>query len=288
MKMKIQTVVAPLLIVAAAAIGLYLQLGSENSPEDSSSGDSVVAKIHKNKPRKPESQFRARTGKRASAAQRVREEREKPAILNLAPDEEDLLTEYSKAMLMELQKALDSENFFKVRELVAKMLEIPPDPMFGADGVAAILRRKAVDALGWFGAEGLPMLAAMLGDADPDIAQATFDQFQLALEDISLSDYDRADIIYMASKVLTNVDDLEMLFMEINNMRHSVGAGLLVSICQEGTDAAKGLMPDAIEFFTGEDNLQTVEDVQDWLDENPDGPDDDDLYGGDTSSDDDE
>lgn len=39
-------------------------------------------------------------------------------------------------------------------------------------------------------------------------------------------------------------------------------------------------MPEQIEFFTGEDNLSTVEDVENWLQNNPDGPDDDDLYGG--------
>lgn len=70
------------------------------------------------------------------------------------------------------------------------------------------------------------------------------------------------------------------MFMEINNMRHSVGASLLVEICLNGTETAKALMPEQIEFFTGEDNLVTVEDVEKWLENNPDGPDDDDLYGG--------
>ena len=67
--------------------------------------------------------------------------------------------------------------------------------------------------------------------------------------------------------------------MEVNNMRHSVGAGVLCQIALDGTDAAKAQMPEAIEFFTGEDNIMTVEDLQAWLDQNPDSPDDEDLYG---------
>lgn len=206
--------------------------------------------------------------------------REKPRLLELEDDEEAKLTEYSKRILRELQAALDAEDFKSVSRLVCKMQEIPPDPLFGKEGVAAILRRKAIEALGWFGATALPELSGMLADPDPEIVQATLDQFQLALEDVTLSDYERADIISMAAKVLKDTDGLEMIFMEINNMRHSVGAGLLVDVCLNGTEEAKGLMKDAIEFFTGEDDLSTVEDVERWLSENPDGEDDDDLYGG--------
>lgn len=219
--------------------------------------------------------------RRQSRKDSVETKREKPKMLDLEEEEEAKLNDFSRKVLRELQAALDAENFAAVSRLAQKMMEIPPDPMFGADGVDSLLRRKAVEALGWFGGRALPELVGMLGDADPDIVQATFDQFTLALEDISLSDYERADIVVMASKVLTNVEDLEMLFMEINNMRHSVGADALVQICLEGTEQAKSLMPDAIEFFTGEDNLVSVEDVEKWLKENPDDEYDDDLYGGD-------
>ena len=222
--------------------------------------------------------------KKRSQRQVTAEKREKPRILELNDDEEAKLNDFSRKVLQELQEALDNENFAVVSRLVQKMMEIPPDPMFGAEGVDKLLRRKAVAALGWFGAQALPELVGMLADADPEIVQATFDQFSLALEDISLSDYERADIVVMASKVLTNTDDLEILFMEINNMRHSVGADALVQICLEGTEASQSLMPEAIEFFTGEDNLVTVEDVENWLQENPDDEYDDDLYGGDKES----
>lgn len=230
-------------------------------------------------PRKPSFKRTTRT-KPQSDSFRIKEPREKPQLLMFDDEEEKMLNDFSRKILAELQAALDAENFSEVQRLVAKMLEIPPDPKFGADGVATILRRSAVEALGWFGAKGLPELAGLLADPDPEISQATIDQFNLALEDITLSDYEKADIISMAARVLKDLDGLEMMFMEINDMRHSVGAGLLVDICLNGTDVAKGLMKDQIEFFTGEDNIFTVQDIEKWLQNNPDGPDDDDLYGG--------
>ena len=276
MKVDFTKILLVLIAAGCCCIGAYSLFFKENSGSKEE-GEVLIGKGK---------QIETVKGKRKTRLS-VRKERisgkvEKPRLLESLDDEESVkLNEFSRKIIADLQAALDAENFRLVQKLVAKMLETPPDPKFGKEGVAALLRRKAVDAMGWFGAKGLPELVGLLADADPEIAQASFDQFTLALEDISLSDYERADIISMAAKVLTDVDNLEMLFMEINNMRHSVGAGLLVDICQNGTEAAKTLMPDQMEFFTGEDNIVSVEDVEKWLAENPDGPDDDDLYGGD-------
>lgn len=263
-------------VVALAACWMY-SVFSYSEEDAKADAKAVKAQLIEAKRQAKIDEMNRRNANRRSGA----EKREKPKMLDLDEDEEAKLNDFSRKVLRDLQDALDNENFKTVSRLAQKMMEIPPDPMFGKEGVDSILRRKAVEALGWFGAQALPELAGMLADADPEISQATFDQFSLALEDISLSDYERADIVVMAAKVLTNVDNLEMLFMEINNMRHSVGADALVQICLEGTEPAKSLMPEAIEFFTGEDNLVTVEDVENWLRENPDGEYDDDLYGGD-------
>ena len=281
MKVDKKLIAISMALVTVAAVGLYFQLGSDGGADKSGDEADLRSRMIREARMAGKKHAEARRAVRRDA--KVKVEREKPRVLELEDDEEAKLNDFSRKILEDLQAALDSENFSRVSKLVAKMLEIPPDPKFGKEGVAALLRRKAVDALGWFGAKAMPELVGMLGDADPEIVQATFDQFSLALEDISLSDYERADIVVMASKVLKNTDDLEMLFMEINNMRHSVGAGALVEICQDGTPEAQSLMPETIEFFTGEDNIQTVEDVENWLAENPDGEDDDDLYGGDTN-----
>ena len=93
------------------------------------------------------------------------------------------------------------------------------------------------------------------------------------------SDRERAKIVSLASTVLTDTDALEQIFMEISNMRNSVAANTIFTICQDGTPEAKRLIVDTMEFVTGEDNIKTVEDLERWLTENPDGPDDEDLYG---------
>lgn len=269
------TIIA-IVVVALAAFWMY-SVFSYSEEEAKADAKAIKAQIIEAKRQAKIDEMNRRNANRLRAAGK----REKPKILELDDDEEAKLNDFSRKVLRELQEALDNENFRTVSRLAQKMMEIPPDPMFGKEGVDSILRRKAVEALGWFGAQALPELAGMLADADSEISQATFDQFTLALEDISLSDYERADIVVMAAKVLTDVDNLEMLFMEINNMRHSVGADALVQICLEGTEQAQSLMPEAIEFFTGEDNLVTVEDVEQWLRDNPDDEYDDDLYGGD-------
>lgn len=262
-----------MVLAGVGAVFFFTQRGSEAREKKSEMLYTKTSKIMTSNER----QKRRLKVKKAKAVGK----REKPQIIDVEDEEYAKLNAFSKKLMEDLQAALDEEKFEKVRRIIAKLFRDPPDPKFGPEGVPALLRRNAVHAAGWFGAKGLPELVGLLADADPEIASEAFDQFSLALEDISLSDYERADIVFMAAKVLTDVDNLEVLFMEINNMRHSVGAGLLVDICQSGTDAAKSLMPEQIEFFTGEDNLVTVEDVEKWLQENPDGPDDEDLYGGD-------
>lgn len=195
------------------------------------------------------------------------------------------LTDLARKVLLSLQQALDTENYSEIKDILAMCSQAPRGSLSksGKSGPAVVpvmLRRKLVEAMGWFGAEAIPELVEFIADADEDVSQMAKDQFQLALEDISLSDYERAQIVVLAAQAVTDSDFLDQVFAEINNMRHSVGASTLVNICENGTEPAKALMPDAIEFFTGEDNIQTVEDVEKWLEANPDGPDDDDLYGG--------
>ena len=100
-----------------------------------------------------------------------------------------------------------------------------------------------------------------------------------ALSDVSLGDRERAKIVSLASTVLTDTDALEQIFMEISNMRNSVAANTIFTILQDGTPEAKRLIIETMEFVTGEDNIKTVEDLEKWLAENPDGEYDDDLYG---------
>ena len=276
MKRDIKLIAITALAVAVVAAGLFWQLSSRDKSETNGGPlvrtRSTIAEVQAKRAAK------RMAGKSASKA--ARENREKPRLLNLEDPEEAKLNEFSRAVLADLQQALDDENFELLKQLVAAMMKTPPDPRFGSEGVQGILRRKAVEALGWFGSQAIPELVGYIADQHEEVSEMAIEQFELALQDITLSDYERADIVALAAKAVSDTDFLEQIFMEIANMRNSVAAGLLVDICQNGTEQAQNLMPDTIEFVTGEDNIQTVEDLEKWLQENPDGPDDDDLYGG--------
>jgi len=201
-------------------------------------------------------------------------------MLDLEDEELRELTDLAKKLLASLQAALDADDFDQIQSIVA-MIERSPKGVLSktADGIPGFMRKKLIEAIGWFGAKGIPEIVDFLGDENPEIAEAAMAQFELALEDVTLGDRARAEIVTMASKALHDSDALERIFMEISNMRNSVAAQTLVDVCTYGTEEAKALMPDTIEFVTGEDNIETIDDIQKWLDENPDGEDDEDLYG---------
>ena len=210
-------------------------------------------------------------------SERVDVGRERPNM-ELEADIKNALSEIERQMLDLLQTGLDRDDAKMVRQ-VANMIQHPADGRH-MDDLPLVMRQKVIEALGWFGSECLPELAGFLADADADTRQAAFDQFELALEDITLSDYDRAKIVIQAARVLTDDDMLDRMFMELISMRNSVGVSAIADVFKNGTPEALAKMPDTLELFTGEDNLKTIEDVEKWLEENPDGPDDDDLYGG--------
>ena len=219
---------------------------------------------------------------RRAAAKRINKEREKPKMIEIDDEEMDELTDLAKKLLVSLQAALDAEDFEQIKSILA-MIEHSPKGVLSktANGLPVYLRRKLVEALGWFGAEGMPEIVDFLGDENSEVAEAAIEQFELALEDITLGDRARAEIVVMASKALHDRDALERIFMEISAMRNSVAVSTMVEICQTGTEEARDLMPETIPFVTGTDEgeIATVEDMEKWLDENPDGEDDEDLYG---------
>jgi hypothetical protein len=219
---------------------------------------------------------------RRGASKRINNVREKPKMLEVDDEEMAELTDLAKKLLVSLQAALDAEDFEQIKSILA-MIENSPRGVLSktANGIPVYLRRKLVEALGWFGAEGMPEIVDFLGDENQEVAEAAIEQFELALEDITLGDRARAEIVVMASKALHDHDALERIFMEISNMRNSVAIPTLVEICQTGTEEARDLMPETIPFVTGTDEgeIATVEDMEKWLSENPDGEDDEDLYG---------
>ena len=106
----------------------------------------------------------------------------------------------------------------------------------------------------------------------------SIEQYQTALEDPKFGDYDRAELIKAAAQAMHDRDALDTIFTSISDMRNSLIAETVIDVMKNGTDVAKDLMKEQLEFYT-ESDIETPEDVQRWLLENPDDPEDDEFYG---------
>ena len=266
-------------VLLCAVFGLALLFGG-NTQDRTKTADTIEARRDIVKERRNAKKQKIRSKRRETARSLKSESRLKPNLVMMEDVEERELTDLARKVLASLQAALDSEDYEQIVQIYS-MAQNAPKGSLGktTEGMPVALRKKMIEALGWFGAQALPEMVGYLGDDNPDVAQMALDQFVMALSDISLGDRARASIVTMASSVLTDSDALGQIFIEISNMRNSVAASTIYSICDSGTPEAKAMMPETIEFITGEEGITTVEGLEEWVKKNPDGADDEDLYG---------
>lgn len=205
----------------------------------------------------------------------VAKERVKPTF-ELEDEEEAALSAEQKALLEAIRKALDEDDKDEVLRLVRKLQRSNEWP----DGIPNAIKRAAIEALGWFGTSCAPEIFAFLEDANLDIQKYALENFEDALADFDLGDRERSKILIGAAMVVNDVDAMDSLIFELNNMRHSVAVETIKQIMATGTEAAKSLLAENIEFYTGEEGLDTVEKLDQWLKDNPDDEDDEEFYGG--------
>ena len=197
----------------------------------------------------------------------VEKRREKPTFA-IDDDDEAHLTETQRALIEAIRAALDDEDFPRLLSLVQKMQTSKEWP----DGIPKSIKLAAIDALGWFKARGLPEIAGFLADSDADIVQSAIERYQEALSDFDISDGERSTILVEAAKVIMDAEALDMMMFEVNNMRHSVAVATFLEILESGNSAAKRLLPDAIDLYTGEEGLhklsQDIEQKASWVEDN--------------------
>ena len=119
-----------------------------------------------------------------------------------------------------------------------------------------------------------------MADGDEEVVQSAIEKYEEALSDLDLSDRDRSLILIQASKVIDDADAMDSMLFELNNMRHSVAVKTLKVLMAEGNKATKQVLPEAIEFYTGEENINSPLKLDEWLKQNPDEEGDDEFYGG--------
>lgn len=207
---------------------------------------------------------------RTNAAVRV-----KPTFV-LDEDDEAKLNVEQRKTIAAIRAALDNSDRKEVLRLVQKLQKSEEWP----DGIPKSIKMAAIEALGWFGSSCLPELAGFLADADEEVVAAAIERYEEMLSDIDLSDRERSRILIQASKVIQDSEAMDMMLSELNNMRPSVAIETIKRLMAEGGAATQSVLPENVEFYTGEEGMNTPAKLDEWLKANPDDEDAEEFYGG--------
>lgn len=212
----------------------------------------------------------------------VEAEANKPDVVKDAEiDDEESLSDIQKSVLREIQAALDADDIRALRKALSRFTASAKDGGLGGyANVPRVLRAAAVQALGWFGGKATVDLVDFMVDADEEISSDAFDQFESALQDSGMSDFERSAIVKTTAKAITDPDRVDVLLDTLMDMRNSVKGKTAIAMLTEGSEQIKAAMQDQLELYF-DDGVTTVDDIKKWMAENPDDSDDDDFYGGD-------
>ena len=269
---KIALTVAGALVLGAGSMWVFMG----GVKDDPAQGKTLVSRRIKSGKAKPGAKQGAQRKKKGATALKIaisNQKRLKPSFA-LGEEEEKKLTEEQRRIIEEIRAALRADDFKTLMRLVRKMQASNEWP----DGIPKAVKLAAVDALGWFGGNCLPELVAFLADADNDVISATVDAWEDAIAECE-ADYEVADQVKFACKVVRNAESMDSILSEIPNMRHSVGISTIKEVLANGNDVAKAQIQEIIDDFTGETGITTAEQLDEWLAKNPDDPDDEAMYG---------
>jgi len=266
-------------------VSVLVYRGSDSEVPENNGKRQETAVKGKLSGRKAKARARLRKGERPGKlgagveTEDVSNEKQKPTFA-LDDDDEANLNEEQRKTIMAIRAALDNNDRKTVLRLVQKLQKSDEWP----DGIPKSVKMAAIEALGWFGSSCLPELAGFLGDSDEEVIQAAIDKYQEMLADFELSDTERSEILVQASKVIDDADAIDSMMFELNNMRHSIAVETIKRLMAEGNAATKSILPNNVEFYTGEEGIDSPEKLDDWLKRNPDDEGDIEFYAGSKSS----
>ena len=274
--MNMLKIIGAVFLIALLSVAVYFTFSGKEKPKDQD-----VAQITSGpKPQrgnvKPQRVKRTREKKLDGEERGIRQnpEKGKPTFV-LDDDDEAKLTEEQRRTIDAIRAALEDNSRKTVLKLVQKLQASDEWP----DGIPKSIKLAAIDALGWFGASCLPELAGFLADGDEEVIQAAIEKYEEMLSDVDLSPLERSEILVQASKVINDPDAIDSMLFELNNMPRSVAVPTIQKMMAEGNAATQQVLPDNIEYYTGEENLDTPEKLDEWLKQNPDDEGDDEFYG---------
>ena len=198
--------------------------------------------------RKPGSRRRMDRGKRT-----------RPAVEEVPESEDDDDMSPADRRLMEAIEQGQSD------EDLEQLVKIIPEVSASTN---AEVRSELVDALGWFGVQGMNHLLPFMADSDEDVRESAIENWTSALSEVE-DEGMRAQMIGAVMQVLKDEDALESMTNELIDMDEKIALQTLVDVIEGGKAAQQGVAAarEQYEFLTGEE-YTTVEAANQWLAEN--------------------
>ena len=196
------------------------------------------------------------------------------------------LTAEMKQILADIQDCLDREDRKALSKVCERIAKIQRER--GEEAVPVSVRAKAVEAIGLFLPESLAELVEFMADSDPEVVESAFGQLDNLLNDTTIGDKELSGMLVALSKVLADEDVIDSMAMSIDcNMRNSVKVATYCKIIKTGTPEVVTRMKESIaemmevEVSDLPSNPKVLENqLNEWLEANPDGEDDEDFYKG--------
>lgn len=281
MSKNLKTALILLVAVVLGGFSLRSFLSREDSRESEESYRSSGRRI-KDADRKARS--KRISERKASRAEKIATGQLTQPKFEIGSDEEEKLNALQRKLLEDIRAALRKDDYRTLMRLVHRMQASDEWP----DGIPKSIKKAALEALGWYGSKCLPEIVNFLGDADSQIVAEATSQWEDAIAECD-SDRDVAVQVKLAARVVNDADSMESIVVETLNMRHSVAVETFKEILANGNDLAYQKALEQIADYTNEEGITTADQLDAWLEENPDDPGDEEMYGGidDSDADDD-
>ena len=275
------SIVYVLVFLAIAVGGLYWQLHG-NRPVKSAEQVEYDKKVDECermllKKNKHMSLAEARRRAKSEAHRAIREKRRKNKVKTQSKPKQLSIVEAARIFDREEQKHLTKEESAFLDELNEAMLEDDVEIVGEvADEMASnpnpVMRRNAVEAISWFGEEGLPELAQYMVDPDPTVAELARERWSIGVSELE-SDKEKVALSKLAILSVNDADaisdymsDLSMANDDLEIMQ------ALVDIIDEGGPLAVKAAMEQYESMTSEE-WRGFDYAEAWLKENYDPPD---------------
>lgn len=166
------------------------------------------------------------------------------------------ISEQDRRTMKTVQEALDSEDYDKLLSVLPKI----------RSSSNAELRGDFVNALGWFGTEGMLELLPFIADPDEDVANSASGHWEMALNKVD-SDGDKCMLVESAMAVIKNRDLLDTMAQELVSCDEVEALQVLVNLIEGPNPVAADVAMEQYEFITDE-KYAGVEAAEEWLENN--------------------